>query len=75
MRKLTILDLEKIHNEVCENVINCATNKGFSLVSLTTAPIDKEKNLEDLSLIYSRKKINYRIQTYPLKSRLFIYFQ
>lgn len=42
---------KKIHEEVCENVKACAENYGFAFVDLTTAPIDKNKNLEFLILL------------------------
>lgn len=41
---------EKIHKEVLENVISCAEQYGFSFLNKTTAPINKEKNLEFLIL-------------------------
>ena len=41
---------EKIHIKVCENVVNTANEFGFNKLLLTTAPINKDKNVEFLIL-------------------------
>ena len=41
---------EKIHSSVCENVVKAAQQFGFKKINITTAPLNKDKNLEFLIL-------------------------
>ena len=41
---------EKIHLSVCEKVIGTAKQFGFEKIQLTTAPLNKDKNIEFLIL-------------------------
>ena len=41
---------EKIHLSVCENVVKIAKQFGFEKIKITTAPLNKDKNIEFLIL-------------------------
>ena len=49
---------KSIQKDACCKVINCAKENGFCPLNLTTAPLDKEKNVEFLILLKKQDNIN-----------------
>lgn len=52
-----IIKDDKIRKNACFNVYNAAINAGFSAIDMTTAPINKDKNVEFLILLSKSRGI------------------